>query len=176
MFCSYCAAPLDALPPTVCAGCGEPHWLNPKPCAGIVLVDATGERVLLVQRAQEPWQGRWDLPGGFCDAGEHPEQAAVREAREELGVDVELGRHLGAWTDVYHDERADRGERPVETILCLYYLARADDLDAMRPDPSEIGAVRWFGRDELPLADMAFPDHMPFVLVAWRDGVGPSHN
>ena len=29
---------------------------------------------------------------------------------------------------------------------------------------------------ELPLADMAFPNHMPFVLVAWRDGVGPSHD
>lgn len=169
MFCAYCGARLAALPPTVCGACREPQWLNPKPCAGVVLADATGDRVLLVERAHEPWLGRWDLPGGFCDAGEHPEDAAVREAHEELGLSIELTGYLGAWIDIYRDERADRGERPVETILCLYYGATARDLDALRPDPSEIGAVRWFGRDELPLEEMAFPDHMPRVLTTWRD-------
>jgi 8-oxo-dGTP diphosphatase len=173
MFCAYCGERLPALPPTVCTACGEPQWLNPKPCAGIVLVDETGERVLLVERAQDPWRGRWDLPGGFCDAGEHPEATAVREAKEELGIDVELIGYLGAWTDVYVDERADRGERPVETILCLYYTARGlGSTTDLRVDPAEIGAVRWFDRHDLPLHAMAFPDHMPLVLTTWQDRTG----
>lgn len=164
---------LAELPPTVCPACREPQWLNPKPCAGVVLVDT--DRVLLVERAQDPWRGRWDLVGGFCNAGEHPEATAVREAREELGVDVSLTGYLGAWMDVYRDPRADRGERPQETILCLYYAAVLDDAArAMRPDAAEIGALRWFGRDELPLDEMAFPDHMPDVLNTWRGDLAPS--
>lgn len=43
-------------------------------------------RVLLVRRAREPFAGRWTLPGGRCEPGETPEQTAVREVREELGL------------------------------------------------------------------------------------------
>lgn len=171
MFCSYCGGRLAGFPPIVCEACGEPHWANPKPCAGVLLLDDEG-RVLLVERTHDPWSGRWDLPGGFCDAGEHPEQTAVREVREELGLDVRLTGFVGVWTDVYRDERAERGERPIETIVCLYYTARAADTGALRPDPAEIGVTRWFDRDELPLDAMAFPDHMPLVLTTWRDAAG----
>lgn len=128
------------------------------------------DRALLVERAHEPWRGRWDLPGGFSESGEHPVVTAVREIREELGIDVEPDGFLGIWTDRYPDSRAERGERPVETIVCVYYTARLDASIDLRGDPAEIGAIRWFGRDELPLDEMAFPDHMPAVLNAWRRG------
>ena len=44
---------------------------------------------MLVRRAHDPYDGCWDIPGGFCDLREHPSDAAVREAREETGLEVE---------------------------------------------------------------------------------------
>ena len=43
-------------------------------------------KVLLLRRAMEPYEGYWDVPGGFCDAAEHPMRAAERELAEELGL------------------------------------------------------------------------------------------
>ena len=70
-FCPWCGAPLG--PPAGerqdCAGCGEPSYLNPKPTASGIVLDAEG-RVLLGRRAIEPWLGFWDTPGGFVSPGE----------------------------------------------------------------------------------------------------------
>jgi mutator protein MutT len=64
------------------------------PCVGAVVHDAAG-RLLLVQRGHEPHRGRWTLPGGRVEAGETPEQAVVREIREETGLDVTVGEVAG---------------------------------------------------------------------------------
>lgn len=162
-YCSRCGAPLGRVAPCACARCGAEFWANPKPCAG-ALVTRDG-RLLLVRRAFAPWSGCWDIPGGFCDPGEHPERTAVRELREETGLDVVVGRLLGLWMDAYDD--AD----PPETTLNLYYLARLARPGAeLRPGP-EVTEARWFGPDELP-DDPAFPRHAVDVLAAWRAATG----
>ena len=72
---------------------------GPRPCAEAVLMrDAD---VLLMRRARDPWQGAWEVPGGFCEPGEHPRDAAVRELREELGLTARPVAYLGAWVDRY---------------------------------------------------------------------------
>jgi ADP-ribose pyrophosphatase YjhB (NUDIX family) len=57
------------------------------PCVGAVVHDAAG-RLLLIRRGHEPHRGLWSLPGGRIEAGESPEEAVVREVREETGLDV----------------------------------------------------------------------------------------
>ena len=81
MFCSNCASELPHKPPVTCPKCGMAHYANAKPGGGALIADEDG-RLLLVKRAHEPYEGWWDIPGGFCELREHPRDAAIRS----LGV------------------------------------------------------------------------------------------
>lgn len=59
--------------------------------AGVIIVNED-DKILLVQRGHEPQVGRWSLPSGRAEPGESAAEAAVREAREETGLEVEIVR------------------------------------------------------------------------------------
>lgn len=63
--------------------------------AGVLIFQ--DKKFLLVQEKKPAVRGQWNLPAGKVDLGETLEQAAVREAKEETGFDVKLGRQLGIW-------------------------------------------------------------------------------
>ena len=62
--------------------------MEPKVAVAVLVVKR--EAILLVQRDNEPAEGLWSLPGGFVDAGEDPRAAAVRECREETGLQIRI--------------------------------------------------------------------------------------
>ena len=161
-YCSNCAAPLPAPPPVTCPFCDTSHWLDSKPCAGVLV--AREGRVLLVRRTHEPWRDHWDIPGGFCNAGEHPKEAAARELREETGLTAEMGAILGIWMDTYAD-----GEESGKSTLNIYYLATAEGDAETRTDPNEVAEIGWFAPDALPEL-LAFPGHVPAVLRSFSPG------
>lgn len=165
MYCSACAAPLPHPPPVTCPACGTEHHRNAKPCAGVLVV--RDGRLLLMRRAHDPWRGDWDIPGGFCEAEEHPFDAARREAKEETGLDVEITGFLGLWLDRYPDPSAP--DRPAVT-LNAYYHGVAPGQEAAVADPAEVFEVGWFPPDDLP-ERIAFPHHARAVLAAWREAV-----
>ena len=164
-YCSTCGAPIGRPAPSVCRACGSEHWRNAKPCAG-GLVTRNG-KLLLVRRAIDPWRGCWDIPGGFCNADEHPEQTVVREVREEVGLAVTTTRMLGIWMDTYGPPV---GDAPPETTMnCYYHAVTLDDRDPT-VDLVESTEAAWFAPDALPDA-LAFPDHASQVLDVWRAAV-----
>ena len=65
------------------------------PCAGAIIRDEA-ERLLLIQRRNEPGAGLWSLPGGRVEAGETDQRAVVREVAEETGLVVTCGRLVGS--------------------------------------------------------------------------------
>ncbi len=73
----------------VCAGCGFVFYLDPKIAVGTI-IRTDDARLVLVRRAIEPGYGKWVFPGGYVDRGEALPDAAVREAREECGLEVRL--------------------------------------------------------------------------------------
>jgi ADP-ribose pyrophosphatase YjhB (NUDIX family) len=71
-----------------CSECGFVQYLNPAPGAGVILL--RGREVCLVRRKFAPKVGQWSLPTGFMEWDEDVTQTAIREAREETGLAVEL--------------------------------------------------------------------------------------
>jgi len=87
--CTFCGArftPGQAWPRR-CGACGETSYLNPKPVAVALL--PVGAALLVVRRGIPPAQGRLALPGGFLEVDETWQQGAVRELREEVGVEAD---------------------------------------------------------------------------------------
>ena len=94
-FCPRCGAPLSRklLKPTeperlVCSRCDFVFYLDPKIAVGTIIRSDGG--IVLVRRAIEPGYGKWVFPGGYVDRGEALEAAALREAREESGLEIRL--------------------------------------------------------------------------------------
>jgi 8-oxo-dGTP diphosphatase len=73
----------------VCNACGFIFYLGPKIAVGTI-IKAPSNRLVLVRRAIEPGYGKWVFPGGYVDRGEPLMHAAIREAREECGLEVRL--------------------------------------------------------------------------------------
>ena len=105
--------------------------------ASAVVVGSRGTLLHLHKRL-----GLWLQPGGHIETTESPDCAAIREAREETGIDVV---HIAGGPDLIHVDvhEAARGH----THLDLRYLASAPDVDP-RPPGDESQAVRWFSWEE----------------------------
>ena len=71
----------------------------------VVVVIPSERGVVLIRRGNEPFEGRWALPGGFVEVGETVEEAAAREAAEETGLTVEVARLVGVYSDPNRDPR-----------------------------------------------------------------------
>jgi len=76
-----------------CNSCKEIHYENPKPTATLICIK--GGKLLLVKRAVQPAKGMWGLPGGFIELGETPNEAAIRELKEETNLEGIPMRLLG---------------------------------------------------------------------------------
>jgi len=84
----------------------RPKYRNPFPTVDIIIEIMEGGRrrgIVLIERKNPP--PGWALPGGFVDYGETLEAAAVREAREETSLEVQLVGQLGAYSDPSRDPR-----------------------------------------------------------------------
>ena len=143
-----------------CPSCGLRIYAKPSVAAS-TLVERDG-KLLLARRAGEPEAGKWDLVGGFVGEGEEPRQAAVREAREETGLYVELDEHVfGVWTDWYGESES------ASWVIDIVWRARAQDGE---PEPADdVAELRWFAPGELPSRDEFGFTHPALVVARWRD-------
>jgi ADP-ribose pyrophosphatase YjhB (NUDIX family) len=91
LFCNYCHGSLvkghrEGKERQICENCGEIYYENPLPAVSVIVANANRE-LLLVRRAREPAKEMWCFPIGFAESGESIEDAAMRELKEEAGID-----------------------------------------------------------------------------------------
>jgi mutator protein MutT len=127
-----------------CPACGLVVYDNPAPTASALVV--RDGALLLTRRAREPLAGQWDVPGGFIEPMELPEQAVRRELREETGFEVEVGELLGIFSDRYGDDAA-------ATLNLFYAGTITGGRECAADDVSEIG---WFRLEQLDPGTVAF--------------------
>jgi ADP-ribose pyrophosphatase YjhB (NUDIX family) len=125
-----------------CGGAIE-RYKNPLPTVDIII--ETGAGIVLIKRKNQPYG--WALPGGFVDYGETLEAAAVREAKEETSLDVELISQFRAYSDPSRDPR--------HHTISIVFIARAASGKPVAADDAVDTGV--FNRGNLP-SDLAF-DH-----------------
>ncbi|GAB3155850.1 NUDIX domain-containing protein [Micromonospora sonneratiae] len=118
----------------------------PKPNSIVVAVTAFildhQGRVLLIQRTDN---GLWALPGGAQDFGESIAETAVRETKEETGIDVEVTDMVGIYTDPNHIIAYTDGEVRQQFSICF----RARYLSGQPTESDESSRVAWISQAEL---------------------------
>jgi ADP-ribose pyrophosphatase YjhB (NUDIX family) len=147
-FCPVCGGGLESRslkngdpPRLVCTTCGFVFYLDPKLAVGTIITDEE-RRVVLVKRAIEPGYGKWVFPGGYVDRGEEVRAAAVREAREETGLEVRLDRLINIYSY--------SGRIPVVVVYAATMIGGCLGCD------EEGLEARFFEPDTIPWDELAF--------------------
>ena len=161
-FCAHCGGRLEvrSLKPTerprpVCTACGVVVYLDPKVAVGTIIPHEDG--IVLLKRAINPGYGKWVFPGGFVDRGESLEEAAAREAWEEVGLRVETERLVGVYS------------YPDYPVVILVYQASV--VGGILKAGEEALEATTFAVEALPWDDLAF-ESTRHALRAYASCVG----
>jgi ADP-ribose pyrophosphatase YjhB (NUDIX family) len=156
-FCRFCGGHLRAMISKTgeftCTRCERTTFVNPK--IGVAVLLTRGEEVLLATRRDEPFAGYWVLPSGYVDYGETCEEAAIREAAEEIGIDIILRGVHGVYS--YNDDP--------RSSMVLVVFAADGDLESVRAG-DDVNDLRMFHAEAIP-EDVAFQG-IREALADWR--------
>ena len=125
----------------VCKQCDFVFFLDPKVAACAIIHQPGG--IVLLQRAIEPGYGKWVFPGGYVDRGETVADAAIREAKEEVNLEVRLDSLLGVYS-----------YRQSPVIIVVYLATVTGGLLAAADEALD---VRMFNPEAIPWNELAFP-------------------
>ncbi len=118
-------------------------YKNPVPAVDLI-IEIEGKGLVLIERRNPP--PGWALPGGFVEVGESLEQAAIREAKEETCLDVELLGQLHTYSDPHRDPRMH--------CISTVFVAKATGSPKAEDDAK---SVALYPKDQLP--DILAFDH-----------------
>ena len=116
------------------------------------LVILEKDRIYLIKRKNDPFKDFWALPGGFVEHGERVEEAALREAKEETGMDIKINKLIGVFSDPRRDPRGH--------TVSIVYLAEPYGIPRSGSDAKDI---KRFKVSQLP--QLAF-DHEKIIKEA----------
>jgi ADP-ribose pyrophosphatase YjhB (NUDIX family) len=151
--CPRCGARQPAPPaggaPFTCIACGFTLYFNAATAVAVFVRRADG-RTLFIRRAKEPARGKLAPPGGFVDLGETVEEAARREIREEVGLELQdlafLCSHLNSY--LYREV--------TYPVLDFFFIAEAAGGAEARA-LEDVDSIAWLDARTVPLEEIAFP-------------------
>lgn len=132
---------------------GHENWINP--VSGVSVYIIKDDKVLFGVRSVEPEKGKLDVPGGIIEVHESAEQAAIRETKEEFGIDVTLTSCFGTYSSMYDG-------RPALNIL---FIATMSNQKITPSDDMNGGEPTWRDIENLPGASETFD----WMVAAHKD-------
>jgi 8-oxo-dGTP diphosphatase len=132
----------------VCRHCGWIDYENPIPCSAAFVVNSKGY-ILLVKRGVEPAKGKWSLPSGFIEIDETPEEACLRELKEETGLEGQIIGLVGVYS---------QDSSRYKSVVIIGY--RVEAAGSPRPG-SDSEDARYFSSGSLP--EIAFSSHRKII-------------
>lgn len=166
-FCERCGTALELRPSAgpdpdrlTCPSCGFVAYGNPSPTVQ-AWIERDG-RYLALRRNQDPECGKWNMPGGFVEAGESGPEAIRREVLEETGLEIEVRGVIGVFASTY-----GRGA-DAEPILDIAFEASAADGELDVSDES--AEAGWFTLEEFP--EPAFAGEREALAILRRRATG----
>ena len=148
-----CEKVLENRPRLVCPQCSWIYYPQLKVTAG-VLIEEKG-KLLLVQRAFDPWKGCWYLPAGYIEVDEDPLAGAQREVKEETGLDIEITGLRNV--SMYRDDPRGNG------ILILY---NGRKISGSLCNSEESTALGFFSPEEIRALRLAGSSHT-YEIQQW---------
>jgi len=132
-------------------------YKNPIPTVDIII--EKDNRIVLITRKNEPFKGKLALPGGYIDWGETVEHAAIREAKEETSLDVNLTNLLG----VYSDPKRN----PKLKSIAIVFIGKPIGGKLMAND--DAADALWFNINEIEQKELAY-DHKKIIrdYLKWK--------
>lgn len=162
-FCYRCGNPLEMRVPAgddqqrqCCTACDYVHYVNPRILVSCMI--HSGSKILWIRRGLEPRKGLWAMPAGFMEQGESLQQAAVRELKEETGLEIAPGDlQLSVLSSLtFIDE--------------VYIVFRCQSTEVpLTPPGDEILDVAWLEESKVPWGHLAYPDTEPFMRNFYRE-------
>ncbi len=123
------------------------HIKNPLLTVDTVITQ--NDSVVLIRRKNPPFKGSWALPGGFVEYGETVESAAIRESKEETGLDIELDDMVGVYSDPKRDPRGH--------IITICFLGHKIGGELVAD--TDASDVQCWKINEISKIDLAFDHH-----------------
>ncbi|MGB7842807.1 MAG: NUDIX hydrolase [Salinimicrobium sp.] len=120
----------------------------------VIFKNDRSEKILLVKRKKDPFKNSWAIPGGFLEKDEPLEVGAIRELKEETGLELKEVSQLKAFGKVHRDPRG-------RTISVAFYGVVTSEEKVQGND--DAADAKWFHVENLP--DLAF-DHAEIVKYA----------
>lgn len=157
-FCPICGQALEELHHEgrvrpYCTSCESPIYFDPK--VAVVVFIVKDDKLLLIQRGNDPGRGKWALPAGFVDYDESPEDAAIRETLEETHLHIMIDKLLAVYP------KKDNG---LADIVIAYSASIIDGIEQAGDDADDLG---WFEQDNLP--ELVFYPSITLTTL-WRNG------
>lgn len=146
-----------------CEQCNQRYYNNPKPCADLFLFDDTG-RLLVARRALDPGKGMLDIPGGFAGFSETFEQVAIREVKEELGLqtsDYSTPQYFASYFTQYA-----WGKETYQTMV-VAFVARLKP--SAKPHPmDDVAEVMFIDPAHIDRSKFGFPEQADRIQLALK--------
>lgn len=142
-FCPKCGSPLeDKNGYYKCTSCGYNLFPHSSATGSVLIIKE--DKVLLSKRKIDPNKGQIDMPGGFLNYSENPQDGALREIKEEIGQEIEIIDLLGIYMDSYFYQNEDI------STLNMVYIGQLKSPTVKIEVSDDVAEVFWQPIDEVP--------------------------